>query len=334
MMYFGRGVMMWELYVSPELLSNREWEAIASAIKWAKENKDVLTKTKMILGDPLKREPYGYTHFTKDKGIILLRNPDIKKNEIELKLEDRFGDIDSTKTYYLKVFYPYNYIFGKTVKLGQSIRIPLNSYEVLAGELIPKDKIDQSLPLNSNFEIADNKLNLYVDKDFNGFIENIKSEKLLTVNSMNSNPISFIEKNVVNNLNKYSSRISISIPADFQNPRLALLLEPDTNLTNGLSPDFVISLNNSPAKIKSEQENGKWFWVSTELSQGDNKADVNIKMKGKVKYKISTWIFSDHLMRQISIDNSYIKEKEILPAKPYAANIKKEITKISNYEIN
>ncbi len=105
-------------------------------------------------------------------------------------------------------------------------------------------------------------------------------------------------------------------------------------MTNGLSPDFVISLNNSPAKIKSEQENGKWFWVSTELSQGDNKADVNIKMKGKVKYKISTWIFSDHLMRQISIDNSYIKEKEILPAKPYAANIKKEITKISNYEIN
>ncbi len=71
MMYFGRGVMMWELYVSPELLSNSEWEAIASAIKWAKENKEVLTKTKMILGDPLKREPYGYTHFTEDKGNTL-----------------------------------------------------------------------------------------------------------------------------------------------------------------------------------------------------------------------------------------------------------------------
>src|SRR5208283_3470025 len=40
MMYFGRGVMMWELYVTPEVLSDNEWNAITSSIKWAKANKD------------------------------------------------------------------------------------------------------------------------------------------------------------------------------------------------------------------------------------------------------------------------------------------------------
>ena len=334
MMYFGRGVMMWELYVSPELLSNGEWEAIASAIKWAKDNKDVLTKTKMILGDPLKREPYGYIHFKKDKGILLLRNPDIDKNDVELKLDGSLGDIDPTKEYYLKVFYPYNFVFGKTIKLGQSIKIPVNSYEVLAGEFIPKYKIDKDLPINSNYEIIDGKLNIDVDKDFKGSIENIKLEKLISINSASSNPISFYENNVVKNLTNYSSTISIKIPEEFQNSRLAVLVEPDTNLIDEQEPNFEISLNNNPAKINIEQENGKWFWISTDLSQGENKADINIKLKGKVKYKISTWVFSEHLMRQIPIDNSNIKDEELLPAKPYAANIKKEIVKVSKYEIN
>ena len=45
---------MWELYVSPDLLSDNEWNAIASLIKWAKANKTDIQKTKMILGDPLK----------------------------------------------------------------------------------------------------------------------------------------------------------------------------------------------------------------------------------------------------------------------------------------
>ena len=76
MMYFGRGVMMWELYLSPELLLDNEWNAIASSVNWAKANKEVLEKTKMILGDPLKLEPYGYFHIVKEKGIILLRNPE------------------------------------------------------------------------------------------------------------------------------------------------------------------------------------------------------------------------------------------------------------------
>ena len=36
MMYFGRGVMMWELYVSPDLLSDNEWNAIASLLNGLK----------------------------------------------------------------------------------------------------------------------------------------------------------------------------------------------------------------------------------------------------------------------------------------------------------
>lgn len=74
-MYFGRGVMMQELYLSPDLLSPREWQVLASAITFAREHADLLADSEMILGDPRKGEVYGFLHARAEEKIVVLRNP-------------------------------------------------------------------------------------------------------------------------------------------------------------------------------------------------------------------------------------------------------------------
>ena len=161
MMYFGRGVMMWELYVSPDVLSEDEWNAIASSIKWAKANHDVLEHTKMILGDPLKREIYGYVHLTKEKGILLLRNPDVAAKEAAIKLTSDLGDIAPSREYFVKIIYPYTMILPEPVRMGQTVSMTMDGYEVLAAEMIPSDKIDKNLPLGVRYSIENGHLIVY-----------------------------------------------------------------------------------------------------------------------------------------------------------------------------
>jgi len=80
LMYFGRGLMMWELYITPSLLTDGEWAFLAETIKWARKNADVLAySTRFILGDATKLEPYGYAHSKDDRCILFVRNLSMRK---------------------------------------------------------------------------------------------------------------------------------------------------------------------------------------------------------------------------------------------------------------
>jgi hypothetical protein len=74
-MYFGRGVMMQELYLSPELLTDAEWKELARAIKWSHAHYRLLANSEMILGDPRKIELYGFAHELDGERLLVLRNP-------------------------------------------------------------------------------------------------------------------------------------------------------------------------------------------------------------------------------------------------------------------
>jgi hypothetical protein len=77
-MYFGRGVMMQELYLSPELLTDAEWKELARAIKWSHEHYKLMAASEMILGDPRKIELYGFAHELDGERLLVLRNPALK----------------------------------------------------------------------------------------------------------------------------------------------------------------------------------------------------------------------------------------------------------------
>ena len=76
--YFGSGTDLQELYITPSLLSSKNWDDLAEAARWSRENADVLVDTHWVGGDPNKLEVYGWASWSPRKGILVLRNPDEK----------------------------------------------------------------------------------------------------------------------------------------------------------------------------------------------------------------------------------------------------------------
>ncbi|HEY2623576.1 MAG TPA: enterotoxin [Dyella sp.] len=76
--YFGSGTQLQEMYVTPDLLTTRDWDVLAEAARWSRANANVLRDTHWIGGDPARLDVYGWASWTPKKAIITLRNPDAK----------------------------------------------------------------------------------------------------------------------------------------------------------------------------------------------------------------------------------------------------------------
>jgi hypothetical protein len=88
--YFGTGTQLQEMYITPSLLSEANWDDLAEAAKWSRANAEVLKDTHWIGGDPAWLEVYGWASWTPGKGILVLRNPSNQAKTIRIKLQDAF----------------------------------------------------------------------------------------------------------------------------------------------------------------------------------------------------------------------------------------------------
>ena len=88
--YFGTGTQLQEMYITPSLLSQQNWDDLGEAAKWSRANAAVLKDTHWVGGDPKWLEVYGWAAWTPQKGILTLRNPSDKPQTIKVKLADAF----------------------------------------------------------------------------------------------------------------------------------------------------------------------------------------------------------------------------------------------------
>ncbi len=88
--YFGTGTQLQEMYITPSLLSDSNWDDLAEAAKWSRANAEVLKDTHWVGGDPAWLEVYGWASWTPGKGILVLRNPSDQAKTIRIKLQDAF----------------------------------------------------------------------------------------------------------------------------------------------------------------------------------------------------------------------------------------------------
>jgi Melibiase len=87
MMTIGRGISDWEILTSPQDMDAKRYEFLSRAIRWGKANWDILSDTKMILGDPGKGEVYGYAHLGRGAALVFLRNPSLKSQILDVSLD-------------------------------------------------------------------------------------------------------------------------------------------------------------------------------------------------------------------------------------------------------
>ena len=87
--YFGTGTQLQEMYITPSLLSESNWNDLAEAANWSRSNADVLKDTHWVGGDPAWLQIYGWASWThRRKSILVLRNPGDRPQTIRLKLQD------------------------------------------------------------------------------------------------------------------------------------------------------------------------------------------------------------------------------------------------------
>src|SRR5579864_1453622 len=88
--YFGTGTQLQEMYITPSLLSQDDWDNLAESAKWSRENADVLVDSHWVGGDPGQLEVYGWASWSPRKGILVLRNPSDHPQNISIDIAKAF----------------------------------------------------------------------------------------------------------------------------------------------------------------------------------------------------------------------------------------------------
>jgi hypothetical protein len=124
------------MYVTPSLLTAKDWDTLAEAARWARANADVLRDTHWAGGDPAALEVYGWASWSPRKGILVLRNPSDRAQEIALDVKDAF-ELPAGAALAYRAHSPWKDDAGLaavTLRAGTPYRFQLRPFEVLTLE--------------------------------------------------------------------------------------------------------------------------------------------------------------------------------------------------------
>ena len=77
----GLGTQMQEIYITPSMLQEHEWDTLAAAAKWSRANAATMVDSHWVGGDPAALDAYGFASWGPAKGILVLRNPSDTEQE-------------------------------------------------------------------------------------------------------------------------------------------------------------------------------------------------------------------------------------------------------------
>ena len=138
--YFGTGTQLQEMYITPSLLTQANWDDLAEAAKWSRENAEVLKDTHWVGGDPAWLEVYGWASWTPKKGILVLRNPSDKPQSIAVDVAKVFElPAGAAQVYSAKS--PWRDDAGRAavmLRAGEPHAFELAPFEVLTLDAVPQ----------------------------------------------------------------------------------------------------------------------------------------------------------------------------------------------------
>jgi hypothetical protein len=141
---FACGTCLLELYVTPGKMRPQNWDDLAEAIFWNRQNSSILVDTHWIGGDPGEGEPYGWASWTKEKAVLAVRNPRPEPQKFSLELAEQFQlPPDAPRVYILKS--PWKSDSRKhalEVHAGSPYSLNLEPFEVVVYEAFPEPESD------------------------------------------------------------------------------------------------------------------------------------------------------------------------------------------------
>ncbi len=132
----GLGTQMQEIYITPAMLKDHEWDTLAAAAKWTRANADTMVDSHWVGGDPAALEAYGFASWSPAKGILVLRNPSDMEQEFSF---------DPAAVFELPLGAPLRYSLSSpkgdalpaTAEAGKATQLTLKPFGVLIIEATP-----------------------------------------------------------------------------------------------------------------------------------------------------------------------------------------------------
>src|ERR1017187_8862580 len=251
--YYSVGNMMYELYISPDILTGAEMDVLGSVTKWATANAHpLLDNSTMVGGDPAQREPYGYVHSNVDKSIVTLRNPFVRPRAMKLKIDEENGFQKFEGTQRVGSIYPYRKLLAAGVPWGGAITVNLQGYEQIVAEMVPERNSDNLL-----------------DYPPGPSPQPIFSPATLDAASM-------------------KVHAAVEVPAGGPKTRLAVLLEPGQEVR-----DIKADATDAGKPLALSTENGGrgiWHWFYADLTPG--KHSIELTIHSTVPAHLSAWLLT------------------------------------------
>jgi hypothetical protein len=301
-LYFARGVTMWELYISPNLLADGEWNAIAKSIGWAKDRFEILKSTEMVGGDPGNKEAYGYVHFFKDRGILAVRNPFIQPRVLKIKLDPAYGLSSKACSLVLERVYPTRWVSPDLYAAGSTLELLIPGYETGIYEIYPLEKAAEPLLTGVTFDVVKE-----VGKDYVLRVRNIdKQVRLLNPGIIKSIKISGQEVP----LHQLQASLSMNpLPEPVKVGSITTVAggaavdfsvkEPTTTaalvflVQQMIRANVSVYLQGKKVEAEEEHQEGKWAWFKVKVGPGQHNARIKIQPVDKnTKWtgNISAWV--------------------------------------------
>jgi hypothetical protein len=139
---FGNGTQLQEMYITPALLTQDNWDTLAEAAKWSRINADTLVDTHWVGGRPDDHEVYGWAAWSPKKGILTLRNPTARVQSIKIDPAKAFELPEGAPQYY-SIVNPFKDQTVEVTRLraGEETVFKLQPFEVLVIEALPRDSL-------------------------------------------------------------------------------------------------------------------------------------------------------------------------------------------------
>jgi len=331
LLYVARGVSMYELYISPDLLTEGEWNAIGESILWARDRFPILSHTEMVGGDPGKREPYGYVHWKGKRGIVAVRNPWIKRSVVKVRFDAADGLDASAAKLVLERVYPVKWISPRLYKAGESAELPLEGFETAVYEVYPLDEATRPLFAGVRFDekslqdgryavtVSEGKPLLLNPRSVSGLsVEGKESPAIMKGVLSPSQPLTSSEVKALEG----GARIRVDIAPGLRSAKVAVLVRPEAGLVGKRLPEFTFRLDGRPIKTTVEEKKGAWGWYIAAVEGGMHTLELTLPDSVRWKGSVSAWLLSSQGLKGEQIVCTTVNPVKLppMPPRPWPAH--------------
>jgi hypothetical protein len=347
--YFSVGNMMYEFYISPDILSPEEIEVLGNTTRWAEANAHpLLDNSTMVLGDPAGREPYGYVHSSAERSIVMLRNPFVVPRAVRMKVDERQGFRKTDGAQVLEIQYPYRKVETGAVHFGDTLTFELGSYEEMVFELRPAAPSQLSMEgvrYTANAGDGATEMRVYGGAGSTQTVQIAGGQpakvlvdgaeipaasrpgQALTLQfgpaaqaELTYSPASMWVEGGAGGGRTVRVKTVAEVPADYREVKLAFLIEPEQDL-RGVKGEALD--NGKPLELALENGGrGVWHWFWANLAPGKHSLDLTFHLPASpAGAHISGWLLTRRALASKRIELVFapgsaarMPEANLLPA--------------------